>query len=147
MLNINWDVFSEEEKQELTQCYEAGNYKNLCCLPGVNIDTPEKEREIEKMVLDLREIDVDDESAVKKELEEFWADSGKEMTPEKEVEFQEKIDKEKEEAEAKREEEKKKAGIEKEEVVEESLVGEGTPIAEGEAPKASESTEENKDNK
>jgi len=126
-MKINWEVFSEEEKTALEKCLKEGNYNNLCCLPEVNIDTPEKEKEIEKMVLDLKEIDVDDESAVKKEIDDFWA-SGEDITPEKEAEFQKKIEAEKAELEKNREEEKAK--VNGEEVEEPNNVVEETKVEE-----------------
>ncbi len=90
--DIDWSVCNEEEKEKLTACYNEGDYLNLTCLPYVNIDSPAKEAEVQKMVNVLRVVQLDDESEVKKEIDAFWADSSNEMTPEKEAEFQAKLD-------------------------------------------------------
>lgn len=90
--DINWDIFTPEEEKQLRDCYNKGDLDNLAALPDILI-TPDKELEIEKLVLDLREIDIDDESAVHNEIEKFWGEGG-EITPEQEAEFQKKIDKE-----------------------------------------------------
>jgi len=90
--DIDWSIFTPEEKTQLIECYKNGDLDSLAALPDVLI-TPDKELEIEKMVLDLREIDPDDESEVQAEVEKFWGEGG-EMTPEQEAKFQNKIDKE-----------------------------------------------------
>lgn len=93
--DINWNLFSEEERKRLSECYQDGDPKILVCLPEVPIDTPEKEKEIEKMVLDLQEVSMDSESKVAEELNNFWRDvDTSALTPELEKEWQDKIDKE-----------------------------------------------------
>ncbi|MFA5695981.1 MAG: hypothetical protein WC917_00750 [Bacilli bacterium] len=91
--DINWSIFNEEEKEKLIEAFNNDDYQSLCCLPDVIIDSPEKEREIEKMVLELRDIDLGDESKVREELDKFWQENN-EMTPKKEAEWQKKIDEE-----------------------------------------------------
>lgn len=90
--DINWSIFTPDEKEQLVACYRSGDLDNLGALPDVLI-TPDKELEIEKMVLDLREIDLDEESDAQAKVEKFWGEGG-EMTPEQEAEFQKNIDKE-----------------------------------------------------
>lgn len=93
--SINWELFTPEQKGLLTACFQNGEVYNLSCLPGVEIDTPEKEQEIEKMVLELLPFSTDDsESDVRKKIDAFWA-TNEEMTPEKEAEFEMELQKEK----------------------------------------------------
>ena len=90
--DVNWELFTDEEKEKLEACYNNGEYFNLTCLPGVAIDTPAREIEIDKIAISLRVTVLDSESEVRQELDEFWADPANEMTPELEAKFQEKID-------------------------------------------------------
>lgn len=90
--DINWELFTDEEKEKLTECYNEGDYHNLTCLPYVAIDTPAKEAEVDKMAISLRVTSLDSESEVRQELNDFWQDPANEMTPELEAEFQAKID-------------------------------------------------------
>lgn len=104
--DINWDLFTKEERKRLLNCYNAGEYYNLCCLPEVPINTQEKETEIEKIVLNSRDIDMGDESEVRQELEKFWGERKNIETPEDEKKWQAKIDEEQATQQAKLEEEK-----------------------------------------
>lgn len=106
--DINWELFNEKEKEQILNCYHNDSWHKLCCLPDVNIDTPEKEKEIEKIVIDMRGIDEIDESKVREELDKFWAQGDGIDTPEKEAEWQAKIDKENEEKKKALEEETNK---------------------------------------
>jgi len=103
--DINWKLFNEEEKKQIIHCYSHDEWHNLCCLPGVEIDKPEKEQEIEKIAIEMRGIDITDESVVRDELEKFWAKGEQIDSPEKEAEWQKKIDKENKEKEDKLKEE------------------------------------------
>jgi hypothetical protein len=120
--SINWSLFTEEEKGLIKACYQNGDFYNLACLPGVEINTPKKEAEIEKIVMELMPIGSDDsESDVRKKIDAFWQ-TEEEMTPAKEAEFQKMIDDEKaaKKKQAKKEKEKtKKEKEEEKEVVEE----------------------------
>ncbi|MEA2036223.1 MAG: hypothetical protein U9O94_01845, partial [Nanoarchaeota archaeon] len=97
---INWDVFTKAEKKQILVCYDSGNWQDLCCLPEVNIDTQEKEKEIERIVLDSRGTDLGNESEVRQELEQFWGENKIIETPKDEEEWQKKIDEEEAEKKA-----------------------------------------------
>lgn len=105
MLNIDndvrWDLFTDEERKIITEVYKLGEYKHFTCLPNVVIDTPAKEREIEKLVLDLMEINLDDESEVKDAINKYLAEGGLIDTPAKEAEWQARLDAEQAEKKAK----------------------------------------------
>lgn len=90
--DISWKLFTDEERGMIMQCYKNGDWQNITCLPYVPVDTPERELELQKIVLALRVIEIDDvDSEVRKDLSKFWQD-GNELTPEKEAEFQERLD-------------------------------------------------------
>jgi len=107
LTEINWSLFTPEEKEMILKAVDNGDLDHITCLPGIKL-TPDKEKEIEKIVLDLREIDLGDESKVREEMDIFWAKKGMIDTPEKEKEWQEKIDKENEEKKKEVEKEKDK---------------------------------------
>jgi hypothetical protein len=97
--DINWTLFSAEEKETILSAISNGDWQSLCCLPEVPIDTEDKEKEIEKIVIDMRGITCDDESEVRKEMDDFWQKGG-EMTPELEKEYQDKLNLEEAERDA-----------------------------------------------
>lgn len=93
--DIGWSVFSKVEEGILRACYQNGDYYNLCSLPNVNIDTQEKEKEVEKMVLSLMPLSGNEnESQVRQQLEEMWGNKKTIETPEEEAEWQAKIEEE-----------------------------------------------------
>jgi len=110
--DINWKLFNEDEKKQIINCYSTDEWHNLCCLPDVNIDSPEKEKEIEKIVIEMRGIDVTDES--REELEKFWAKGDAIDSPEKEAAWQKKIDEENKAKEDSLKEELKEEKVEEE---------------------------------
>lgn len=97
--DINWDLFNKEEKEAIINCFQHDEWYNLTSLPGVVINNPDKEKEIEKIVFEMRGVDVDNESEVRDDLEKLWASGEKINTPEEEAEWQKKIDNEKVEKE------------------------------------------------
>jgi hypothetical protein len=127
--DINWELFTSEEKEKLVDAFKSGETSALCCLPEVPINTPEKEKEIEKMVLELRGVSVDDELRVKDELNQFWRDiDTSTMTPEIEADWQAKIDAEIKEKKALLLEKQKELGLEVDSTIEEPVVEEKKEI-------------------
>jgi hypothetical protein len=118
---INWDVFTLEDKNLINQALKAGDYSNLINVI-TNVD-PEKEYEIQKLFNLYAPEGEEFISRAQKEVEQdFLQLPQSEMTPEKEKEYQDKLDAEKEDfSKKKKVKDEKKLGalkkLKKEEVV------------------------------
>lgn len=91
MANINWGVFTQEERQEIQKLIDAGKVTDIACvITNINIDL-EKEVEMQNIIDNYTPDDEDFVSEIDDaEFHEKIANIDK--TPEKEAEFQKKLD-------------------------------------------------------
>lgn len=94
--DINWKIFNKEEKELIIIAFNNGHHNLLTQLPNVNIDTPDKEKEIDKIVVEMTELEEYEDSETRKELDKFRSKGERIETPDDEAKWQEKLDKEKE---------------------------------------------------
>lgn len=111
MQNINWYVFTKEERDLIQKAIDSGDTANVVCLVAdVNMDQ-EKEAEIQKIVDNMRPEDDNFISEVEEEVTRVFIEGTPETekNPELEAEMQKKLDEEKEAFVAKKRRSKKAA--------------------------------------
>lgn len=127
---INWGVFEGDESSIIKSACMNSDVDLIGSLPGI-MWTPKKQEQVEKLVIALRPIIIEeDDSEARKDLDEFWA-AGKAMTPQIEAEFQKRLDLENRGKEEARDRELEKRGIsrkKKEPVVEAEKKSKPKPI-------------------
>lgn len=99
MQNINWYVFTNEERSLIQKAIDSGDRANVVCLiDGVNMDQ-EKEMEIQKIVDNMTPDDDNFVSEIEPELAREFLEKVPEpdKTPEQEEEWQKKLDEERKE--------------------------------------------------
>jgi hypothetical protein len=89
-LNIDWAVFTLEEKQRIVALRSIGDYKHLTNV--VDTMTPQKEIQIQKMIDYLKPLNEGFKSDVKKEYDKKFPKGP--QTPQEEAEMQEALNKE-----------------------------------------------------
>lgn len=89
-------AFDLSEVKIIEKAIAEGQYEHLAAM--IYEVTPEKAAEIEKIQRQMRPRDFTFESNVQKEFEIWMAEHGNEISPEKEAEFQKRIDEERAEA-------------------------------------------------
>lgn len=89
-IGVNWDIFEKSEQEVLKKGIMTGQYEHLAAM--INELSPEKVVEIAKIQSRLRPKSFIIESDAQKEAEVWMSTHLNELTPEKEKEFQEKID-------------------------------------------------------
>lgn len=99
---MNWNVFTQEEQDYIKDLAKKGQWDLLAS--AVNIQNPEQEYWLNYFIDKNKPITIVEESKVKKELEKELSKSAIDNTldsPEKEAEWQAKLDAEKTEQEEK----------------------------------------------
>ena len=91
---MKWEVFTAEEKTYIEKLTASGEFNSIA--QCIAIDSPEKEYWLDQYMLDLKPVPVEIDSKVRKDITGVNIDS-----PEKEKEWQGKIDAEKEETKKK----------------------------------------------
>lgn len=124
-IDINWRVFTEEEHQYLNTLMRLGAWDSISS--AVRIDDPEKEFQLQQIINKYKPVGQPLESGVRAEMLEALKKGEQIDSPEKEAEWQEKLDAEQAEHEAKVKA-KNEPKVKKEEVAAEEV--EAEPVVE-----------------
>lgn len=103
---MKWEIFTEEERGFIEKLVKSGDISSIA--QCISIDSPEKEYWLDQYLADVRPTPIEVDSKVRKELVGAVID-----TPEKEKEWQEKIETEKAETKKKIQTAKEKRAAEK----------------------------------
>lgn len=85
MIDINWRLFTDEEKANITHLVNSGNWRGIVSV--IETITPEKEKELQILISDLQPKTVGFESEVRKKYEGFDI-----KTPEQEAMIQRELE-------------------------------------------------------
>lgn len=114
---MKWEVFTDEERTHIEKLVASGDFASIA--KCISLDTPEKEYWLDQYLADLRPIVENIDSKVREEIKGVSIDS-----PDKEKEWQAKIDAEKEEHKSKVLSAKEKRAAEKAAKDEAALIAE-----------------------
>lgn len=96
---MRWEIFTQEEKEMIEDLTKRGEFAAI--VKCVAVDSPEKEYQLNEYLEEVRPEEVHGDSKVLKEMLEAKARGEDIDSPEKEAEWQKKLDEEKKEMKAK----------------------------------------------